>query len=147
MVGSEAFQTMLSAIKEKEPSYNMPTTDSGTNDYWTLAKDYCNKVQNGAHIPSASDLAKIARVLYNDTSISDADEYNDNYSLNWNTNKTAVFAALGIESTASHFHLWSDKPDGTEYAYAREFTTSSTHYGYDFPRGNSDFYRVVCISD
>ena len=132
---------MLPLIQAVDPSYTMPTY-SGGNDYWQLAVDYCDKVQNGAHLPSSSDLAKIARVLYGDNTISDANSYNYKDGLDWTSNKAEVFAALGIESTASLVLLWSSEPDGTDSAYFRSFDSTATEYFYDL---RNDTLSAVCL--
>ena len=142
-----ANDAMLNLIKAVDDSYTMPTYDDpdlGTNnDYWQLANDYCDKVQGGKKLPTASDLAKIARVLYNDNSISDANSYNRKDGLNWDANKTAVFSALGISSTASGFGLWSSAPYGDTYAYRRHFYSSGTDYT---SHNRYDTYiRAVCV--
>ena len=138
-----ANDAMLPLIQAVDPSYTMPTYSRG-NNYWQLAVDYCDKVQNGAHLPSPSDLAKIARVLYGDNTISDANSYNDYSGLNWNANKAEVFSALGIEST-SLFYLWSSQPNGTDSAYGRSFNSSST--GCTYAGRNSNGQRAVCLGD
>ncbi len=142
-----ANSAMLPLIQEVDPSYTMPKVTSSwsgyeSNDYWQLAVDYCSKVQNGAHLPSSSDLAKIARTLYGDDTISDANSPNSNSKLNWNANKAEVFAALGIESTATYFTLWSSEPYGLYYT--RNFSSTSTGYS-GMGHGNYDDWLAVCL--
>ncbi len=137
-----ANDAMLPLIQAVDSSYTMPTY-SGGNDYWQLAVDYCDKVQGGKKLPDAAALAKIARTLYGDDTISDANSFNEKNGLNWETNKAEVFAALGIESTASWFSLWSSQPAGPDGAYMRYFDSTYTLYINLFRNG--DDRRAVCL--
>ena len=141
-----ADDSMLPLIQAVDPSYIMPFSGF-QDDYWQLAVDYCNKVQNGAHLPSASDLTKIARVLYSDNSISD--EYGQIIDLNWDTNKSNVFAALGIESNIDFVPIWASSSNDSNHADYRYFADSYTIYGGSGRNGgryNAGRY-VVCLED
>ena len=140
---NSSYQTMLAAIKAKDQSYTMPTYSQG-DDHWQLANDYCNKVKKGARLSNSSDLAKIARVLYKNNSISDANSSNSNSGLNWDSNKAEIFAALGVTDNPSGFELWSSsQPIGTGVASYRYFNRSST--GYENYSGRSNSKYAVCI--
>ena len=135
-----AWNEIVAELQAIDPSYTMPKTPTNNwNDYWQVANDYCEKIGGGS-LPTADQLTAIAKVLYNDDTLTN--DYKSGLTM---VNKDAVYAALGIESTKSWFFLWSSSPNGTEYAYYRYFHSSNTGYSYDY-RGY-DNRRVVCLGD
>ena len=142
---------MLTLIQAVDSSYTMPTftasRDGNTyNDYWQLANDYCSKVGGGS-LPTMEKLGEIAAALYYDSSDGGATiGREDNvYDLTMK-NKDTIYAALGIESTASEFYLWSSEPYGSDYASYRGFYEDDTGWYGDGDR-DDDGLRAVCISE
>lgn len=84
----------------------------------------------------------MAKVIYNDNSISESEDVNDTSGLTWNK---SIIAKLGIEYSASWFRLWGNLENGSHSAYYRSFGRSRTWWGVE-GRYNSRL-RVVCVAD
>ncbi|MBR1424151.1 hypothetical protein IJ579_01155, partial [bacterium] len=109
--------------------------------YWVGAMVECKN--QGGRLPKASELANIAKAIYNDNSISESEDHNntDPTANNWDT---SVTAKLGIEDSASWFYLWGDLEYDSLDAWGRIFGSSYTEWdGYGY-RGY-DRIRVVCV--
>ncbi|MBR1425496.1 type II secretion system protein [bacterium] len=124
-----------------QPGYNINDCYfNNNNDYWVGAMVECKN--QGGRLPKASELANIAKAIYNDNSISESEEYNNTNPTanNWDT---SVTAKLGIEDSASWFGLWGDLEDSSNFASYRGFDNSYTDWG----GGDRDYYglRVVCV--
>jgi hypothetical protein len=89
-------------------------------DYWTGAVAQCGGVKN---MPTASDLAAIAKVLYNGNPSIGATQNKDNLSY---TSGTAT--ALGLSEPP--FWLWSGEEFSSYRAYCRSFGTTLSDWGY-----------------
>ena len=117
-----------------------PKTPSGKNDYWIIAQKYCEV--EGGHLPSAKELATIAKVLYDDTDISEANSPNSKWDLTMK-NKTNVYSALGVDETNVSFILWGDNFHDAETAWFRSFGISGTNYSSQY-RNDMDAL-VICL--
>ena len=137
-----AWDSVVAELQAFDSSYTLPKTQQNNyDDYWQVAKDYCEKI-GGGHLPSETELQTIARVLYDNSSIASSSEYGLTMK-----NKTAVYAALGIEDLAPGLlYLWSDTPFGAEVAYARSFGSDYTSYTMYNYRYNTDI-RMVCLGE
>ncbi|MBR1424982.1 type II secretion system protein, partial [bacterium] len=115
---------------------------NNNDDYWVGAMVECKN--QGGRLPNASELAKIAKAIYNDNSISESENFNetDPTANEWDK---SVTAKLGIEDSASWFDLWGDLEDGSELAWCRDFRSSYTARGGGY-RYDDDL-RVVCVVD
>lgn len=96
---------------------------------------YCEV--EGGHLPSSTELAKIAQVLYDNTSIT-----GDKAGLT-QKNKTAVQAALNINN--NEYLLWGNTSNSPDKAFRRHYmiTMTSTYY----VSRNNEFIFAVCIGD
>ena len=125
-----------------QPGYNINDCALNNNDdYWVGAMVECKN--QGGRLPKASELANIAKAIYNDNSISESEDHNntDPTANNWDT---SVTAKLGIEDSASWFYLWGDLEYDSLDAWGRIFGSSYTEWdGYGY-RGY-DRIRVVCV--
>ncbi|MBR1425110.1 hypothetical protein IJ579_06065, partial [bacterium] len=115
---------------------------NNNNDYWVGAMVECKN--QGGRLPNASELAKIARAIYNDNSISESEEYNYKDGLTWDK---SVTAKLGIEDSAEEFYLWGDLEYGPDDALFRIFNSSYTE-GDSTNRGQlNDDLPFVCVAN
>ena len=114
---------------------------NNNDDYWVGAMVECKN--QGGRLPKASELANIAKAIYNDNSISESEEYNatDPTANEWDK---SVTAKLGIEDSASWFYLWGDLEDDSSSAWGRVFRSSTTVWS-DTNRRNGNGFRVVCV--
>ena len=115
---------------------------NNSNDYWVGAMVECKN--QGGRLPKASELAKIARVIYNDNSISESEDYNDN-SYSDRTWDKSVTAKLGIEDSASWFNLWGDLEYNADTTWLRTFSSSYTAWSYS--SREYDDIHVVCVAE
>ena len=114
---------------------------------WQVAQDYC-KIVKGGHTPSSTELADIARKLYNDESITDtgsgsgydSTEYKDEI---WG----AIFGApINLAPNNWRVELWANSryTHTAILGYRRAFSAYGTDYawGYDY-----DYRSVLCFGD
>ena len=122
-----------------QPGYNINDCYFNNNDdYWVGAMVECKN--QGGRLPNASELAKIAQAIYNDNSISESEEYNENFYSD-RTWDTSVTAKLGIEENLT---LLSNLESDSRYALSRGFSSSQTDW-YNFSSRSYDEIRVVCV--
>ncbi|MBR1424100.1 hypothetical protein IJ579_00885, partial [bacterium] len=113
--------------------------------YWVGAMVECKN--QGGRLPKASELANIAKAIYNDNSISESEDHN-------NTDPTAnewdksVTAKLGIEDSASWFRLWSNFEEGETVSWSRMFGPSVTYFDYTGMDARTNLYeKVICVAN
>ncbi|MBR1425511.1 hypothetical protein IJ579_08115, partial [bacterium] len=119
---------------------------NNNDDYWVGAIVECKN--QGGRLPKASELANIAKAIYNDNSISESEDHNytNPTANNWDK---SVTAKLGIEDSASRFSLWGDLEYLEWNAYSRYFGTSWTSWldlSPDDMRNNAS-KKLVCVGD
>ena len=103
-------------------------------DYWAGAVKQCGGVSK---MPTQADLAELAKVLYNTSSINSS---GSTYDLTLDTSKAS---SLGF--TVEDFSVWSGEEISSDRAYTRFFNSSST-YWFNFTRGHSHI-QAVCVGD
>ncbi|MBR1424190.1 hypothetical protein IJ579_01350, partial [bacterium] len=114
---------------------------NNNDDYWVGAMVECKN--QGGRLPNASELAKIAKAIYNDDSISESEDYNETYTANeWDT---SVIAKLGIEDFDAWFRLWGDLEYSSDFAWSRHFDFSNSYWAYYYRDIN--YIHVVCVAD
>jgi len=106
------------------------------NDRWSAGAKACKDM--GGHLPSYSDLVKLAQIIYDDTSIGSG------HFFGVFKNKS-VINQLGIDPNYK-FYVWDKNVDRDLYAYYRAFETNNTYYGNQNMRSDSRFY-TICVSD
>ena len=105
------------------------------NDYWAGAVKACK--DQGKQLPSHSDLAEIAKALYQTQAI------NSNGGT-WNlTYTTGTATSLGLPEP--YFCLWSGEENISNYAYFRNFDTTYSHW-FGSTRDNS-YFQAVCLGE
>ncbi|MBR1425644.1 hypothetical protein IJ579_08790, partial [bacterium] len=119
--------------------------DCGLNnndDYWVGAMVECKN--QGGRLPNASELAKIAKAIYNDNSISESEEGNATNPTANNWDKS-ITTKLGIEDSTEWFTLWGDLEYDSYATWVRYFKNSNTGRSYD----SRDDYNVsvVCVAN
>ncbi|MBR1424665.1 hypothetical protein IJ579_03790, partial [bacterium] len=111
------------------------------DDYWVGALVECKN--QGGRLPNASELAKIARAIYNDNSISESGGYNDNSKLTMDEN---IVTKLGIKNLSPpEFALWSSIAVDEANAWGRYFDISYTEHS--STSRNDNYLQVICIAD
>ena len=103
-------------------------------DYWPGAVKQCGGVSK---MPTADDLAELAKVLYNTSSINSS---GDTYNLTLDTSKAS---SMGF--TGDHFYVWSGEESDIDLAYTRFFGSSLTRWSHDDRLGS--YGQAVCIGD
>ena len=102
----------------------------------------------GGRLPNASELAKIAKAIYNDNSISESEDYNYN-SPTANEWDKSVTAKLGIEDSASWFCLFTQFENDKYTVASRCFSNLHTDYTTGCYRGDFQYNddRAICVAD
>ena len=106
------------------------------NDYWAGAVKQCGGVSK---MPTAAQLAELASQLYVGNPSIGAEEYKDNIQFDSNS---STAKALGL---TPYFYLWSGEEGGSTSAYHRDFSPTSSGWGYRNRRRS--YFQAVCVGD
>ena len=118
---------------------------SGERDYWVGAVVTCRDM--GGHLPTMTELANIAKVIYpNITSGAAIAQYSGTSYGSWDTTEVAK---LGIDpSSVSDFGLWSSEEySSTSYYSRHRYFSSGDTFGNSYYGRNGSGYRFVCLAD
>lgn len=128
---------LIPLIQEIDNTYIKPISINGDGseytNYWQLAKDYCEKVEN-SKLTDLTNLKKIAAAIYGVDEIS-----NSMNSVDFK--KSPAYTELGIN--ASWFAIWYDQPNEGCPLMQFERTVAMT-----FPRyGGLNWIYAICIDN
>ena len=122
----------LAFMSEHNIQYCM-TSHYGINDYWAGAVKACKDM--GSSLPSQSDLYKLAEELYQDAS----------RPFSGNRDNDLAVSMGFITSPVSTFLVWSGEEYSKNYAYARNFGSTSTVQS--CISRNRSTYQAVCLAE
>ena len=106
------------------------------HDYWAGAVKQCGGVSK---MPTMAQLGELASQMYVGNPSIGAEEYKDNIQFDSNS---STAKALGL---TPYFYLWSGEEGGSTSAYHRDFSPTSSGWGYRNRRRS--YFQAVCLGE